>query len=114
MLHLELHLTLLQVKWLLCLINKDFLNKSFIESLYFDYDKPIWCIQASAEKFPGEGQQKKDRKIANKTQNSTIKARIKSVLEKDVELKLGSDTKRYFKTKVNFCLQAWLEFASER
>jgi len=39
---------------------------------------------------------------------------IKAYLSKKSSLSLSWSRKRYFKTKINFCLQAWLEFASER
>jgi len=38
---------------------------------------------------------------------------IKAYLSKMSSLSLAQTQKRYFKTKLNFCLQAWLEFASE-
>jgi len=39
---------------------------------------------------------------------------IKAYLIKTLSLSLAQIRKRYFKTKLNFCLLAWFEFASER
>jgi len=39
---------------------------------------------------------------------------IKAYLSKTSNSSLAQTRKRYFKTKLNFCLQAWLEFASKR